>query len=234
MGTEMKRALLVSALMVSCSTFAASHHSDQWAGFYAGGNLGYGSGHNQDVGNSDSWGDSIGGVVGGIQVGHNWQFDNNIVLGVAANLNLSDIGDDFKNSEHNQYDPYDGSADIKQNGSIDLLMGYAFDRFLPYVKAGVTIAKEDFTMGCHTGNTSITDGCNHQFNSSASNISTGLNVGAGFQYRVTDNLSAGLEYTYVDLGTSSVYMGDPNYPDYGARNFNTAYSTTTLNVNYLF
>ncbi|MFH7826249.1 outer membrane protein [Kluyvera chengduensis] len=230
----MKRALLVSALMVSCSTFAASNHLDQWTGFYVGGNLGYGSGHSRDEGNSNSWGDSIDGVVGGIQVGHNWQFDNNIVLGVAANLNLSDMGDAFKNSEHNQYDPYNGSVNIKLNGSVDMLMGYAFDRFLPYVKAGVTIAKEDFSMGCHAGNASKTNGCDQEFNSSTSNIAAGLNVGAGIQYRVTDNLSAGLEYTYVDLGTSSVYMDDPNYPTYGARDFNTSYSTTTLNVNYLF
>ena len=201
----MKRALLVSALMVSCSTFAASNQLDQWI------------------------------VIGGIQVGHNWQFDNNIVLGVAANLNLSDMGDDFKNSAHDQYDPYDGSVDIKQNGSVDVLMGYAFDRILPYVKVGVTVAKQDFTMGCHKGDTAVTNGCkNAEFNTSASNISAGMNVGAGVQYRVTENLSAGIEYTYVDLGTSSVYLHDPNFPDYGSRDFNTSYSTTTLNVNYLF
>ena len=232
----MKRALLVSALMVPCSTFAASNRLDQWTGFYAGGNLGYGSGHSRDEGNSSSWGDSIDGVVGGIQVGHNWQFDNNIVLGVAANLNLSDMGDDFKNSAHDQYDPYDGSVDIKQNGSVDVLMGYAFDRILPYVKVGVTVAKQDFTMGCHKGNVTKTNGCGNEFNTDASNISAGMNVGAGIQYRVTQNLSAGIEYTYVDLGTSSVYLQDPNakYDDYGSRNFNTSYSTTTLNVNYLF
>lgn len=230
----MKRALLVSALMISCSTFAASNQLDQWTGFYAGGNLGYGSGHSRDEGNSTSWGDSIDGVVGGIQVGHNWQFDNNIVLGVAANLNLSDMGDAFKNSDHDKYDAYDGSIDIKQNGSVDLLMGYAFDRVLPYVKVGVTVAKEDFTMGCHKGNVTKTNGCGNEFNTNASNISAGMNVGAGIQYRVTQNLSAGIEYTYVDLGTSSVYLHDPNYADYGSRNFNTSYSITTLNVNYLF
>lgn len=230
----MKRALLVSALMISCSTFAASNQLDQWTGFYAGGNLGYGSGHSRDEGNSTSWGDSIDGVVGGIQVGHNWQFDNNIVLGVAANLNLSDMGDAFKNSDHDKYDAYDGSIDIKQNGSVDLLMGYAFDRVLPYVKVGVTVAKEDFTMGCHKGNVTKTNGCGNEFNTNASNISAGMNVGAGIQYRVTQNLSAGIEYTYVDLGTSSVYLHDPNYADYSSRNFNTSYSTTTLNVNYLF
>ena len=230
----MKRALLVSALMVSCSTFAASNQLDQWTGFYAGGNLGYGSGHSRDEGNSTSWGDSIDGVVGGIQVGHNWQFDNNIVLGVAANMYLSDMGVAFKNSDHDKYDAYDGSIDIKQNGSVDLLMGYAFDRVLPYVKVGVTVAKEDFTMGCHKGNVTKTNGCGNEFNTNASNISAGMNVGAGIQYRVTQNLSAGIEYTYVDLGTSSVYLHDPNYADYGSRNFNTSYSTTTLNVNYLF
>lgn len=231
----MKVTLLVTLILSSCSVFAASGNVIDWSGFYVGGNVGYGSGHKQDKSDSDAWGESFSGINGGLQVGHNWQYNNNFVLGVVANLSLSDMSDDYKNSDNQKYDPYDGSVSIKQNGSVDLMLGYAFDEFMPYVKTGISVAKEEYSLGCHKNNTTITTGCKlAEFESSESNISAGLNIGAGFQYEITNNLSAGIEYTYVDLGSSSVYLHDPNYPTHGSRNFNTSYSTTTLNVNYLF
>ena len=63
---------------------------------------------------------------------------------------------------------------------------------------------------------------------------TGANVGAGVLYRFSDQLSAGAEYRYTHLGSSPVYLEDPNYPAAARRSFHTNYSSVTLKLNYHF
>ncbi|MNH46136.1 hypothetical protein D3C79_1087910 [compost metagenome] len=53
-------------------------------------------------------------------------------------------------------------------------------------------------------------------------------------YRFNDQLSAGAEYRYTHLGSSPVYLEDPNYPAAARRSFHTSYSSVTLKLNYHF
>ncbi|ALR76628.1 outer membrane protein [[Enterobacter] lignolyticus] len=229
----MNKPLLTAALLCLSGTAVAA--TQNWQGFYTGANLGYGWGYNQDQGNSDATQQSLDGITGGIQAGHNWQFDNNIVLSVEAGLSLNDIGTEWKDRDSNQYSPYYGKDEIRQSGSLNVKLGYAIDNFLPYITTGVTVAKVDYTLGCDKSLVSATNGCSvSEFNSSTSDIRVGANIGAGVLYKFNDNLSAGIEYMYTNLGTSSVSLNDPNYPAASERNMNTDYSTVTARINYHF
>lgn len=230
----MNKSILSAAalLFLSGNALAAS---ENWEGFYTGANIGYGWGQNQDVGNSDAFKQNIDGMTGGIQAGHNWQLDNNIVLGVELGLSANGLTGDWKDRDNNQYSPYYGEDKINQSGSLNFKVGYAIDKFLPYVTAGVTVANTEHTLGCNKSLVSETTGCKTaEFNTSTSDIRAGANVGVGVMYKFNENLSGGIEYMYTNLGSSSVALSDPNYPEATERNMKTDYSTVTARLNYHF
>ena len=230
----MKKILILATLAsLSGLTFAAGNTAD-WSGLYAGANAGYGWGSTNDVGNPNAKKQDIDGFSGGFQFGHNWQFNNNVVLGLEANLSFNNLKEDWKDRDNNQYSPYYGKDSVKESGSVHVKVGYAIDKFLPYVVAGVTVAKVDHELGCDRSLVTATNGCKTKYHTSNNNIAVGPTVGAGVAYKFTDKLSTGIEYLYTNLGKSSVHLTDPNYPSAGEREFKTDYSTTTLKLNYHF
>ncbi len=74
------------------------------------------------------------------------------------------------------------------NGSLDYFgtvrarLGYAFDKFLPYITGGAAWGHVDY------GNI---------YGVGTSSTNWGWTIGAGFEYAVTNNITAGLEYLYV-------------------------------------
>lgn len=230
----MKKILMLVALSTVSGLTLASENTTNWNSFYAGANIGYGWGKTNDQLNSNASKQDLSGFTGGFQIGHNWQLNNNIVLGLETNLAFNNIKENWKDRDNNQYSPYYGKDAVKEAGSLTVKAGYAIDKFLPYVLTGVTVAKTNHEVGCDRSLVSATNGCKTQYNSSNSNISVGATVGAGVSYKVTDNLSTSLEYQYTNLGKSSVHLTDPNYPAAGEREFKTSYSTTALKLNYHF
>lgn len=230
----MNKFLLLAVLGTASSLALANENTTNWNGFYTGANLGYGWGQTQDISNSDATKQKVNGILGGIQAGHNWQLDNNVVLGVETNLAFSNIKENWKDKNNNPYSPYYGKDAIKAAGSVTVKAGYAIDKFLPYVVAGVTVAKINRELGCDRSLVSETNGCSTQYHTSNSNIAVGPTVGVGLAYKVTDNLSTGLEYTYTNLGKSSVHLTDPNNLSASEREFKTSYSTAALKFDYHF
>lgn len=228
----MKKRFIATSLLILSGNVLAS--SENWEGFYIGGNLGYGAGDTKDQSNPDAAEQSMEGVTGGIQAGHNWQFDNNVVLGVEAGLSFNDINKSWHDQENNQFSPYHGKDAIKQSGSFNIKLGYAIDNFLPYVTTGVTVAKMEHSLGCEKSSVSVTTGCSSDFNTNTSDIGAGANIGVGVMYKFNKNLSGGIEYLYTDLGSSSVSLNDPNYPSASERNMKTDFSTITARMNYHF
>ncbi|MFC5706128.1 outer membrane protein [Aeromonas eucrenophila] len=229
----MNKLLLTTTLLLLSNMTSAS--SENWSGFYIGANLGHGWGSNHDQGNTDATKETISGFTGGIQAGHNWQLENNIVIGVEAGLSLNDIDGEWKDSDNNEFSPYSGKDEIEQSGSLNVKLGYAVDNFLPYITTGVTVAKTTHSLSCDKSSVSITNGCQvSEFSTSASDIRAGANIGAGVLYKFDDNLSAGVEYIYTNLGSSTVSLQDPNYPDASERRMRTKFSTVTARINYHF
>ncbi len=159
-----------------------------WNGVYAGLFAGYGFGHSR-------WADStgmttgdfrVGGATAGVALGYNMQF-NTLVLGIEADLGWSGI----KGSSNNAVC---GTACETANtwlGTARGRIGYAFDRFLPFVSGGAAF-----------GNVKISDG-----GGSASATRTGYALGGGLEYGFAGNWTARVDYHYVDLGKASCGAG---------------------------
>ena len=103
--------------------------------------------------------DAYGGLAG-IDAGYNYQY-NHYVLGVQGNVDYTKI------NQFNQPNAVLTSA--------DLLAGYSFDRFLPYVKGGAAYYSQW-------------------------NNNVGWNLGAGLKYALTYNIGLFSEYDYYNLG----------------------------------
>lgn len=154
-----------------------------WTGFYVGGNAGYGWG-NVNANGFANVGD-LDGFVGGGQIGYNYQMGQ-FVLGLEADLQYADLS-----SGSNL-----GLINVKTDyfGTVRGRVGVAFDRFLPYI-----------TGGWAYGNvkTSI-PGLGFSSDKTHTN---GWVIGGGLEYAVTNNIIAGVEYLYVDLGEKNVLAG---------------------------
>ncbi len=98
-----------------------------WSGFYVGAHVGYGFG---DLGGAD-----VDGFLGGVQIGANWQFNRNWVIGVEADIAATDIG----------------TGGIRQDWlfTARARLGYTWDRTLLYVTAGV--AATDTNAAANSG-----------------------------------------------------------------------------------
>lgn len=176
-----------------------------WTGIYIGGQVGYAwtSGNNQFNGFDPFFGTgtflttSIGGtpsgVIGGGNVGYNYQI-NQWVLGLEGSVD----GTSLSNTA-GAFFP-DGTtlrahttADIQ--GSIRGKLGVAWDRALIYATGGVA-------FGGFNTNVSVSNPAFGFFgNGNVSTTRVGWTVGGGIQYAVTNNWSIFAEYRYTNWGS---------------------------------
>lgn len=229
----MKALITTTAALLLSGTAAAAPAN--WEGIYLGAHASHGEGHSQDRSNANADEQSIRGFSGGLQAGRNWQFDNNVVVGIEGALAFGNVNQEWKGRDNHQYSPYYGKDAVTRSGMLNVKLGYAMGQWLPYVSAGVTVAQQEFTLGCDKSLVAATNGCRvAEFETRASHVSTGANVGAGVLYRFNDRLSAGAEYRYTHLDSSPVTLEDPNYPAAARRSFHSDYSSVTLKLNYHF
>lgn len=163
-----------------------------WTGGYVGLQAGYGWGDgdlSSDVGVVAAPAD-IDGWLGGVYTGYNHQLANNIVVGIDADIAWSGI-DGFGQAFLFGAPVPGGGVDYKLNwtGAVRAKLGYAVDRFLPYIAGGVAFAGADATV--FAGGTPVQE---------YSDTLVGWTVGVGVEYAFTDNLLARAEYRYTDYG----------------------------------
>ena len=132
--------LAAALLALSASSPAAAdmpQPTRDWAGPYLGVEFGGGIGDSSryfsqsgaDTGNFD-----VSGILGGMTAGYNWQFDS-VVLGLEADLSGTNIGG-------NANCPTAGNTcedDAQWQATFRPRLGYAIDRFLPYVTGGLAV-----------------------------------------------------------------------------------------------
>lgn len=243
----MKLRLAAAMLAMSASTalaadltyepapVAAPAEVFNWSGFYVGVHGGYGWGHTQDTHNPNAFGQTLSGGFGGAQIGYNYQFANNVVLGAEADVAAGDIGKSWGGV--NEFDPYYGEDKIDWFGTIRARLGYSADRFLPYITGGVAWANLDHKLGCDRNRVAVTiGGCNNAFETSKSDTAWGWTIGAGVEYAITNNVTVKAEYLYTDLGKNDVTLVDVNYPTSAVNNreFDTSFNSVKLGLNYKF
>lgn len=138
-----------------------------WGGAYAGLNLGYQWGKVTNLGGNPS------GVLGGAQIGYNWQ-SNALVLGAETDIQLTGADDTFA--------PYKFSN--PWFGTLRGRVGYAMNNILLYGTLG-------FAYGDLTASLGSLD---------ETHTLTGWTGGLGMEVGFTPSWSAKVEYLYMDLG----------------------------------
>jgi outer membrane immunogenic protein len=152
-----------------------------WSGFYLG------------VNGGGAWGRSnwttpgsvttSGGLVGGT-IGYNYQM-NQVVLGVEGDIDWADINGTVTSATC----PAGCKTSDSWLGTVRGRLGYAADRFLPYITGGLAVGD----IKASVPGLASTDTTN-----------AGWTVGAGIEFAIAGHWTAKAEYLYVDLGSASV------------------------------
>jgi outer membrane immunogenic protein len=196
-----------------------------WAGWYVGINGGYGWGDptanitpanvpipataflNAAAGSFDLSNSPKGGFIGG-QIGYNWQFGN-LVAGLEADFDYAWMSDSasggFTNIVTFFADPGRTVGTAKLDSRMDWFatfrgrFGYAFDRLLPYVTAGVAVAHMKSTVAVSGTHIDIGGLVVGGFSNSVtvSNTNWGLALGGGLDWAITDRWVLRGEYLYM-------------------------------------
>jgi high affinity Mn2+ porin len=191
-----------------------------WTGFYIGGHFGYGGGSfGPDTNPLPAQGvllpHSSTGLIGGYQFGYNRQLANHVVLGVEADASFPSPLDQAAFGRM-PATPFNTTLDYI--GTVRGRVGYAFERWMPYVTGG-------FAWG-HT-HADINDGSGAVIG----HYQPGWTAGAGLEFAVSGNWSAKLEYDYVDLASQTYDLSG-----FGLPNVTVAprISLAKLGLNYRF
>ncbi len=133
--------------------------------------------------------------LGGVQAGCNYQFAGGWVVGIQGDYAWTDA----KGSHVDLVDPtVTDNTRIRSLASVTGRVGYAWDRFLGYVKGGGAWEKDDYT-GIVAGTVFDT----------ASETRSGWTIGIGGEYAFTNNLTGFIEYNYYDFGTRTLTFLTP-------------------------
>jgi outer membrane immunogenic protein len=181
-----------------------------WSGFYAGVNLGYGVGRDKTTyaessifgfGQAETFKIAPAGVLGGAQVGYNWQFGK-VVTGLESDIQATGMRDSacvfgcINNTFFNLF----GIVEHKLPwfGTTRGRLGYVGDGgALFYLTGGLAYGEEQT-------NVTHIQGAPPTVTISASQTKAGWTAGAGIEVPVGGNWKAKAEYLYVDLGSQTI------------------------------
>lgn len=150
------------------------------------------------------------GVIAGGQLGYNWQFAPNWVVGLEADINYTGIdttttvgtpptGGFIANT-------FSAQQQLKWLGTVRGRLGYAWDRWLLFATGGLAYGKVESslaTIGVPQGGGLPPTVANAV---TSSEIRTGWTAGAGVEFAFAGNWSAKAEYLYFDLGNENVFL----------------------------
>jgi len=186
-----------------------------WAGWYFGGNFGYGFGENVEstvtvVSTPFTFVSppfqsmDRNGVLGGLQVGYNWQFGYSWVFGVVADIQATAL----KNSEAGVFAVsvlnQTVNANVGQTSKIDWFgtvrgkLGWAAGNWLFYGTGGLAYGEVDVA-----GFISVPGANGFLFSADSQTTRVGWTAGGGIDYAINNNLTVGVEYLFVDLGNET-------------------------------
>lgn len=169
--------------------------------------------------------DTSGAILGG-QIGCDYQFASNFVLGIEGDLAWTDL----RNHVHDPTDEDPGNVlrfNTQWLSSVTGRLGFAaLPRTLLYVKGGGAWAHDrfDFTQADIVGLRGIFD-----------QTRTGWTVGGGVEWAFAPNWSVFVEYDHYDFGTKNVvtHFG-PFAGDFDRFDVKQRIDTVKLGVNYRF
>jgi outer membrane immunogenic protein len=233
MRKQLLAGVSVVALAAASPAFAAPPLPAlyNWTGAYAGGNIGYSWGSTKSNFNDNGFTDAFGpggfccdflpssfptslkpnGVIGGFQVGYNWQVSPSWIFGIEGDLNLS--AETARTSFSNSYDcegpnfsrisctlSQTRSAKIHWFDTLRARVGWLITpTTFVYGTGGLAFGRVSFTG-------TVTDDANNtgaSFSFHDSDIKAGFAVGTGIEGAFANwkDWTWKVEYLYVDLGS---------------------------------
>lgn len=181
-----------------------------WTGVYLGLNAGYGF---SSISKAGVYFNDKQSFVGGGQVGYNYQFAPNLVLGIEADLQTADLRASANAVGVNA--KLAGSKNgVEWFGTLRPRVGFAADRALFYVTGGLAYGEQKLTVPA-LGSGSATN--------------AGYTVGGGVEYAFTNNITGKVEGLYVDLMDHNYIPRTPVYTKSGSE-----FGVVRAGVNYKF
>jgi outer membrane immunogenic protein len=159
-----------------------------WTGFYVGINGGGGFGNSDwDAATGSSGRDTSGGLVGGT-IGYNYQVGQ-AVFGIEGDIDWARI------RGSSTAVPCTTSCETRNSwlGTARGRIGYAFDRFMPYITGGVAFGDVQANPAGFSG---------------SSDTNVGWTLGGGLEAAIAGPWTAKVEYLYVDLGDVNCPAGN--------------------------
>ena len=222
-----------------------------WTGFYVGGNIGYGWGTGAANYNDPALGGSglptsfsgannLDGIIGGVQVGYNWQLNNSWVTGLETDFQSAD---QRASRSFGPFSESEGAFSATLNSKIEWFgtvrgrLGWLVNpTTMVYATGGLAYGRVN-ASGSFT-DTFCTPACMWGFNQSSTKV--GWTVGGGIEGAVPwttwnlPNWTWKVEYLYVNLGSISGSGFDTDFG--GPYTWNAKFTDNILRigVNYHF
>jgi opacity protein-like surface antigen len=201
-----------------------------WTGLYIGAHVG---GAWTDLKTTDrdglwafpgtGWNDSASGVIGGGQIGYNWQANqvfNGFVFGVEADF--GGIGLSVNHHPFSQPLLNDGT-DSAFYADVTGRLGYAFGPALFYIKGGWAFLDSNLTL--RDGGIVCPLGC-----SIGTNGLSGWTFGGGIEYKFGPSWGAKVEYRHFDFGNFNETLITPRLDSRFDRSLTA--DAVTVGINY--
>jgi outer membrane immunogenic protein len=226
-----------------------------WTGFYVGVNGGYGWGKDPvSFGPANASAIPIfaagavppsintkpAGGLAGMQIGYNWQWTPNWVVGIEADIDWANIsGTGVVATSAPSFIPYTNSAqqNLSSIGTLRGRIGYAVDRVLFYGTGGLAYGQTKLNtsaIALATGSPSLCGPYGLCAASSSTQWQTGWTAGAGIEWAFSPQWSFKGEYLHYDLGSHNQNLSDP--ADFAVFNSSATYrgDIVRAGVNYRF
>ena len=189
-----------------------------WTGFYIGGHIGGAWNDNDTFGVVGYTGNNNDGrFMGGGQIGADYQFAPNWLVGVEGNISaLGNKNQVFTNGV------VIATRSNEWLGSVTGRVGYVAGPALFYAKGGVAFTDTNYALT--NGGAAVAV--------AGSNNDVGYTVGAGLEYLFANNWSAKVEYQYYNFGSDAQFVAPTVFPV--GVNLDNAFHTVKLGVNYRF
>lgn len=190
-----------------------------WTGAYMGVQLGYGFGHSAvgetsfyddptdpPAGTLDPFSFNSNGIIGGAEVGANWQ-SNGVVWGLEADISASDIKGTYTNTDPGADFSVDSS--LKWLSTARVKIGLPMNNMLIYATGGVAVGGVQADLHDNYPD-ALPDPVT--FDRTSSSTAWGWTAGGGIAAAVNEHWIIKAEALYVDLGSVNTSFEEDDPP----------------------
>jgi opacity protein-like surface antigen len=216
-----------------------------WTGFYIGGNYGAlfemarGTSNftdTADVDNPQANAFAKSALLGGVQGGYNWQWDQRWLVGLEGDWDWSNASYSFcRHTDVSGFDCFDAGNGFETIGSslewlatARVRVGAVWNNWLIYATGGPALGRvdTDLTLSCATSGCGAVSSTPVLASSTTGDTKIGWAAGLGAETMLWSNWSARVEWLYADLGTISAAL-----PTAGTTGIQTAVWSRTERFN---